>query len=149
MNRFKHFDISTLEYYSVIKNKDIMKFVGKWGNPDPERHPWFVLTDKWTLAIKYRTTMLQSTDPKKPSNKKGLREDAWLSLRRRNKTDISGGWREGTGWEMEVKSGTGMGTRCGGAGKENGNQGVSLGWTSDLRWEKLPGVHGGDPSWDF
>ena len=32
MNRFKHFDISTLEYYSVIKNKDIMKFVGKWIN---------------------------------------------------------------------------------------------------------------------
>jgi hypothetical protein len=25
---------------------------------------WYVLTDKVTLAIKYRTNMMQSTDPK-------------------------------------------------------------------------------------
>ena len=58
-------------------------------NPEPERHVWYVLTYKWTLAIKGRITMLQSIDPKKLSNKEILREDARISLRR-------GGWREGT-----------------------------------------------------
>ena len=35
-----------------------------------------VLTDKWILAIKCRVTMLYYTDPKKLSNRKGLRKDA-------------------------------------------------------------------------
>jgi hypothetical protein len=35
----------------------------------------YVLTYKWALAIKYRTRMLQSTDPKKINNKEGLKED--------------------------------------------------------------------------
>lgn len=34
----------------TIKNKNIMKFVGKYhselGNPDPKEHVWQVLTDK-------------------------------------------------------------------------------------------------------
>ena len=37
---------------------------------------WFVLTYKWTLAIKCRITMLQSTDPKKLDNKEVPREEA-------------------------------------------------------------------------
>jgi hypothetical protein len=32
---------------------------------------WHTLTYKWKLAIKYRIAMLQPTDPKKLSNKKG------------------------------------------------------------------------------
>jgi hypothetical protein len=44
--------------------------------PRPRKTTWHVLTDKWTLAIKYRIAMLQSTDPKKPSNKEGPREGA-------------------------------------------------------------------------
>jgi len=43
--------------------------------------------------------MLQSTDPKKLSNKESLKEDVGISLRRRNKIDIVNGWREQTGWE--------------------------------------------------
>ena len=62
-----------------------------------QKDTWYILTYKWTLAIKYRTTTLQSTDPKKLSNKEGPREDARISLRRGNKTEIGGGWREGTG----------------------------------------------------
>ena len=63
-----------MECYSITKNKDIMKFAGKWmqleqGNPDPERHTWYVLTYKWMLVIKYRLTMPQITNPKKLSNK--------------------------------------------------------------------------------
>ena len=34
--------------------------------------------------------------PKNLSNKEGLREDACISLRRENKTDSGGEWREGT-----------------------------------------------------
>jgi len=30
-----------------------------------------------------------------------------MALRRRNKVDIRGGWREGTGWERGVRRGTG------------------------------------------
>jgi hypothetical protein len=61
--------------YSAIKNKDTKKLAGKWmeleniilswGNSDPERHTWYILILKYTLAIKYRTTMLQSKDPNK------------------------------------------------------------------------------------
>jgi hypothetical protein len=43
---------------------------------DPERHTWYVLTNKWALAIKYRITMIQSTDPKKLSYKDGPRKNA-------------------------------------------------------------------------
>jgi hypothetical protein len=61
-----------VEYYSAIKNKDIIKISGKWMglenimsgcNPDPERHAWYELTFKWILVMKYRITMLQSKDP--------------------------------------------------------------------------------------
>jgi hypothetical protein len=41
----------------------------------PERHVWYVLTYKWTVAIECRIIMLQSTDPKKLGNKEGSRED--------------------------------------------------------------------------
>lgn len=53
--------IYTVEYYPAVKNNDIMKFEGKWmeleknhpkwGNPDPEKQTWNVLTCKWILAV--------------------------------------------------------------------------------------------------
>ena len=43
--------------------------------------------------------MLQSTDPKKLSNKKGPRRDISISLRVRNRKDIRGGWRKGNVWK--------------------------------------------------
>jgi hypothetical protein len=54
--------IYTMEYYSSIRNEDITNFAGKMdgtreyhselGNPIPKGHSWYVLTYKWTLAIK-------------------------------------------------------------------------------------------------
>jgi hypothetical protein len=50
----------TMEYYSAIKNKGIVKFSGKWleleNNPDPKGHTWHVLTYKQIIAIKYKIT---------------------------------------------------------------------------------------------
>ena len=53
--------IYRMEYYSTINNKDIMnfcrqmdgtrKYYSEWDNPDPKGHAWYVLTDKWILAI--------------------------------------------------------------------------------------------------
>lgn len=52
----------TMENYSAIKNKDIMALASKWIEVEniilsevtqtKERHIWYVLTYKWTLAIK-------------------------------------------------------------------------------------------------
>jgi hypothetical protein len=51
-----------MEYYSAVKNGNIMKFAGKWmeleknfpewGNPDSERQMCYALTYKWILAVK-------------------------------------------------------------------------------------------------
>jgi hypothetical protein len=49
--------IYTMEYYSAIKNKDILSFAGKWMElensilSDPKGHAWYVLSNKWMLAI--------------------------------------------------------------------------------------------------
>jgi hypothetical protein len=50
--------------------------------------------------------MLQSTDPKKLSNKEGPRRDISISLRVRNRKDIRGRWRKGNVWKG-VWKGTG------------------------------------------
>ena len=57
--------ICTIEYYSVIKDKDIMKFSGKWVKleksqssvryPRAKRTCMVCLIDKWILAIKFIT----------------------------------------------------------------------------------------------
>ena len=54
--------IDTMEYYSAVKNNDIMKFAGKWieleknhserSNLVPERQIQYVLTPKWILDVK-------------------------------------------------------------------------------------------------
>jgi hypothetical protein len=60
--------IYTTECYSAIKNEDIMNFAHKWMeleniilsemNPDPKGHVWYVLTDKWILAKRYRIPII-------------------------------------------------------------------------------------------
>jgi hypothetical protein len=45
------------------------------GNPNPKGHTWFVLTDKWILATKYRIPMIHS-HLKKLNKKEGPSEDA-------------------------------------------------------------------------
>jgi hypothetical protein len=54
-----------MEYYSAIKNEDVMSLAGKWieleniilseVNSDPKGHAWYVLT-KWILAKKVQNT---------------------------------------------------------------------------------------------
>jgi len=81
-----------MEYYSPIKYKDILNFVDKLmkleniilSEVTQSQQVWYILIYKWTLAIKCRTTMLQSTDPKKLGNKKIPGEDAQISLRKGN-----------------------------------------------------------------
>ena len=62
--------IYKMEYYSVIKNEDIINFADKWveienmilsevTQPDPKEHPWYVLTDKLILDKKFRISMIQ------------------------------------------------------------------------------------------
>jgi hypothetical protein len=54
--------IYTMEYYSAIKNKDSMSFVGKWMELEnimpseitQSQKDMHVLTYKWILTIKYR-----------------------------------------------------------------------------------------------
>ena len=52
--------IHTMEYYSVVKNNDIVKFSGKGmklgenpelGNSEPERQTWYVFTYMWILDV--------------------------------------------------------------------------------------------------
>jgi hypothetical protein len=80
-----------------------IKYHPEWGNPDTERHTWYAFTYKWILAIKFLITMLQSTDPKKLSNWKGPRKDAWISRRSRNKIDIWSSWKKVTGWKRGLE----------------------------------------------
>jgi hypothetical protein len=76
----------TMEYYSTIKNKDTMiffrqmvgtrKYHPEWDNSDTKGHAWYVFTDKWKLAQKYRKPIKLPRDPKKLNRKKGPSEDA-------------------------------------------------------------------------
>ena len=75
-----------MEYYSAVKKiTDIMKCSAKWMEleniilsevTDPKEHTWYLLTYQWILAINYRMSALNSTDPKKFNNKESPKEDA-------------------------------------------------------------------------
>ena len=45
------------------------------GNPNPKVHAWYVLPDKWILAMKYRETMIHPTDPKTLKQKESPGKD--------------------------------------------------------------------------
>jgi hypothetical protein len=68
-----------MEYYSAIKNKDILSSTGKWMKLEniilsevsqTQIHAWFVLSNKWVLGKKstefqdavYRTQKVQQTE---------------------------------------------------------------------------------------
>jgi len=64
--------IYTVNYYTAIKNTDIVKFARKWMEIENiilievmQTHKTHIVyvTYNWTLAINCRITMLQSTDP--------------------------------------------------------------------------------------
>jgi hypothetical protein len=47
------------------------KYHPDWDNPDPNGHGWYILTDKWIFAIKYRISTIHSTYPTKLNKKEG------------------------------------------------------------------------------
>jgi hypothetical protein len=54
---------------------EIRKDNSEGGSPDSERQTWHVFIYKGIIVIKYRITMLQITNPKKLSSKKGPKGD--------------------------------------------------------------------------
>jgi hypothetical protein len=93
-------------HHEFCKWMELEKYHPEWGKPDPEKHTWYVLTYKWTLAIKYRITDLQNV-----SNRNSPRKGAWIALRRGYKISMGGGWRKETGGKRE------LGIRCGKGGE--------------------------------
>ena len=71
-----------MEYYSAFKS--IVNFVGKWmeleniilNEVTQKGMYWYVLIDKWILAIKYRISILYPTNTKKLNKKEGPSKDA-------------------------------------------------------------------------
>jgi hypothetical protein len=72
--------IYTMEYYSAIKNKDIMRWIESeniiLSEETQTQKVWYALTYKWTLAIKSRITMLQCEERVRPPPQDGAR--GWL-----------------------------------------------------------------------
>jgi len=93
-----------MEYYSLIKNNDFMKFIGKsmeflnilsevnqsqkkptTNKQTKMKNTWYELTDKWILAPKLRFPKVQSTDHMKLKKKDDPSVNASVLLRKRNK----------------------------------------------------------------
>ena len=61
-----------MEYYSAIKNNELMKFLGKWMELESvilsevtqsqKKAHGYALTDKWVLSQKLKINKLRSTD---------------------------------------------------------------------------------------
>ena len=66
------------------------KYHPELSNPDPKEPAWYVLTDKWLLAKKYRIPMIQPIDHKQYNKMEGPSEDASIPLRRGNKIIVAG-----------------------------------------------------------
>jgi hypothetical protein len=78
-----------MEYCSAIKYKDIMNFAGKWMEVEniilrevtrSKGHTWYLLSDTWILAQKFRIPMIQLIDHMK-LKKEGLSVDASIHLK--------------------------------------------------------------------
>ena len=71
-----------MEYYSATKNNEFMKFLGKWiylediilSEVTQSQVIRYALADKWILAQKHRTPMIQFAKHKKIKK----REDQWV-----------------------------------------------------------------------
>ena len=66
-----------------------------------KRHTRYVLTDKWTLAQKFRIPKIQFTDHMKPKKKEDQSVDASVLLRRVNKILAGGNMKTKYGKETE------------------------------------------------
>ena len=73
------------------------KYHPEWGKSDLKVHAWYVFTNKWILAKKYRIPRIQSTDLKKLNSSKGPSEDISIPLGREKRSQ--GRDMEETGWE--------------------------------------------------
>ena len=69
-----------------------MKFTGKWMNhiilnevTVTKEQTWYILTDKWILAQKFRIPKIRFIDHMKPEKKENQSVDASVLLRRVNK----------------------------------------------------------------
>lgn len=62
--------------------------------PDPKVYEWYVLTDKWILAKKYKISTIHPTDPKMLNKKEGPHDDAPIPFSRGNKIITGGRGRE-------------------------------------------------------
>lgn len=72
-----------MEYYSALKTKDVTNFAGKWmelkhimlsdvTRTIKEMHGMYSFT--WRVAINFRESISQSTDPRSPNNKEDPRK---------------------------------------------------------------------------
>jgi len=121
-NRFlKKWYIYTMEYYSAIKNKDIMNFTSKWMELEDTILSEVTQTQK-NMHVMYSLIMdishkIQDTHailhrPKRTNKKKGTSEESWISLRRGNKIVTRGRWKERAVWRWWWEWG-GLRIRCG------------------------------------
>jgi hypothetical protein len=104
--------VYTREYYFTIKNKDLLNFFRQmdgtrkyhpeWCNLYPKAHAWYIPTDKWILALKYRITRIQPTDHKKFNKQKGLSDEVSIVLRRGKEIITGIRVTAEPGWEMEA-----------------------------------------------
>ena len=86
--------IYSVEYYSTIKNENIINFAGKmdgtrkydpkWSNPDLKEHTSYMLTDKWILIKKVRIPMIQLTHHRKLNKEEGIKVETSISYTREN-----------------------------------------------------------------
>jgi hypothetical protein len=89
-----------MEYYSAIKNNDVMKFAHKWMEVEnsmlsevtqaEKNHTRYELSDKLILAQKFGIHKIQFTVQMKPKKKEVENMDVSVLLRRGNKI-LTGG----------------------------------------------------------
>ena len=80
------------------------KYYPEWGNPITKEHTWYVLTDKWILAQKFRIPKIQFTDHMKLKKKEDQSVDTLILLRRGNKIPMEGVTETKCGAETEGKA---------------------------------------------
>jgi hypothetical protein len=54
------------------------KYHSEWGNSVTKEHTWYVLTDKWILAQKFRISKIQFTGHRKPGSLRRRRTKMWM-----------------------------------------------------------------------
>ena len=98
-----------MEYYSAIKNEDIVKFANKWmelenvilsevTQTQKSVYACYVLIEKWILAKKYRMFRIQPTDCKKCNKQEGKSKNVFYL---EGKTNNHRTQREGHIWVGE------------------------------------------------